>query len=236
LSTKEIDMLMRHKVMLATVVEVAYAVFTRTWLRQHFDGVYLELTVSAFRVATIVVYWVLFQDLVRSRTKVPHSLRHPLLVVSVATALAVPALFRGWLPGDGLGTAIVFALTSVIVGLREELLYRAVLLNLLQPRVGVIGALHCSTAIFVVYHYGAQPFNVLWLTESTCMSLLLGLVYLRSGSLFTVAAIHGLYDGIRFFGPYLSTPIPDVWRPVFLCSALAIAVAWWRTGAQPASG
>ncbi len=228
-------MLMRHKVIFATAIEVTYAVVTRTWLRQHLDGAYLELTVSAFRVATIVLYWGLFQTLVRSRAKASHTLRHPLLVVSVATALAIPFLFRGWPPGGGLGTAIVFGLTSIVVGLREELLYRAVLLNILQPRIGVIGALLCSTAVFIVYHYGAQPFTVLWITECTCMSLLLGLIYIRSGSLLTVAAIHALYDGIWFFGPYLSTPIPDIWRPVFLCSSLVVIVAWWRFGAQPYS-
>jgi membrane protease YdiL (CAAX protease family) len=232
-STKEIHMLMRHKVIFAIAVELAYVIFTRTWLRQHFDGIGLELTVSAFRVATIVVYWGLFQDLVRSRVKASHTLRHPLLVVSVATALAIPFLFRGWSPGSGLGTAIVFGLTSIVVGAREELLYRAVLLNLLQPRIGVVGALLCSTAIFIVYHYGAQPFTLLWITECTCMSLLLGLIYIRSGSLLTVAVIHALYDGIWSFGPYLNTPVPDVFRPIFLCSALAVSIAWWRFGAKP---
>lgn len=225
-------MLMRHKVIVATAVEVTYAVVTRTWLRQHLDGVYLELAVSAFRVATIVVYWGLFQDLVQSRAKASHALRHPLLVVGVATVLATPFLFRGWSPGGGLGTAIVFALTSIVVGLREELLYRAVLLNLLQPRIGVFGALLCSTAIFIVYHYGAQPFTALWIAEGACMSLLLGLIYVRSGSLLTVAAIHALYDGILVFAPYFSTPIPDIWRPALLCSALAMIVAWWRVGPQ----
>ena len=61
-------MLMQYKVIFASAVEVTYAVVTRTWLRQHLDGAYLELAVSAFRVATIVVYWGLFQDLVRGRT------------------------------------------------------------------------------------------------------------------------------------------------------------------------
>ncbi|MBP9685733.1 MAG: CPBP family intramembrane metalloprotease [Rhodoferax sp.] len=225
-------MLMQYKVIFASAVEVTYAVVTRTWLRQHLDGAYLELAVSAFRVATIVVYWGLFQDLVRSRAKASNTLRHPLLVVGIATALAIPFLFRGWSPGGGLGTAIVFALTSIVVGLREEILYRCVLLNLMQPRIGVIGSLLCSTVIFIVYHYGAQPFTVLWITECTCMSLLLGLIYIRSGSLLTVAAIHALYDGIWVLGPYLSTPIPDIWRPVFQCSALALVVAWWRFGAH----
>jgi membrane protease YdiL (CAAX protease family) len=225
-------MLMRHKLIVAAAVEIAYAVGTRTWLREHLEGAHLELAVSAFRVATIVAYWALFRELIQSRTKAPATLRHPLLGAGVAAALAIPFMFQGWSPGGGFGTAIVFALTSVIVGLREELLYRAVLLNLLQPKLGIVGTLLCSTALFIVYHYGALPVTWLAVTEVTCMSLLLGLIYIRSGSLLAVATIHSIYDGIWFFGPFVSSALPDAWRPVFLLSALGLIAAWWRFGAQ----
>ena len=225
-------MLTQHKLIIAVALEITYAVVTRTWLRQQFEGAHLELAVSAFRVATIIVYWTLFRDLIQSRPRAPSTLRHPLLGAGIAVALAIPFLFQGWSPGGGFGTALVFALTSFIVGLREELLYRAVLLNVLQPRLGTAGALLCSTALFVVYHYGAQP--VMWLVvmEITSMSLLLGLIYIRSGSLLTVAAIHSFYDGIWFFGPFLNPPLQDVWRPAFLVSALALVLAWWRFGTR----
>jgi membrane protease YdiL (CAAX protease family) len=221
-------MRMQYKLIVAAALELTYAVVTRTWLRHHLEGAHLELAVSAFRVATIIVYWVLFRELIRARAKTPSSLQHPLLSAGIAVALAIPFLFQGWSPGGGFGTAVVFALTGIVVGIREELLYRAVLLNLLQPRLGVVGALFCTTAIFIVYHYGALPINWTTFTEVSCMALLLGLIYLRSGSLFAVATIHSLYDGIWFFGPFLSSPLPDVWRPTFLFSALALVVAWWR--------
>jgi membrane protease YdiL (CAAX protease family) len=179
-------------------------------------------------VATIIVYWSLFRDLIRSRPTSPSTLRHPLVGAGVALALTVPIAFQGFLPAGGFGTALVFALTSVIVGLREELFYRAVLLNILQPKLGTAGALLFSTAIFVVYHYGAQPVTWLAITEITCMSLLLGLIYVRSGSLFTVAAIQAIYDGLWCFGPYLNPSLPNAWRPVFLIPALILVLAWWR--------
>lgn len=224
---------MPYAVIFSAAVELIYAVVTRTWLRQHLDGANLELATSALRVATIFVYWRLFKDLVRSRTKALHVLRHPLLTGSVTAVLAIPFLFAGWSPGGGRATALVYALTSLVVGLREELLYRAVLLNLLQPRIGLVGALLCSTAIFVGYHYGAQPFTPLWLIECTCLSLLLGLIYVRTGSLLVVAGIHALYDGLWFFGPYLSNPIPDAWRPAFLSAAVVAAMAWYRLAVPP---
>jgi membrane protease YdiL (CAAX protease family) len=201
-------------------------VFTRTWLRQHAQGMELELLISALRVVTIVVYWLLFRELIRSRPRQSASLRQPLLIGAVALVLAVPFVFRGWSPGGGLGTAIVFALTSVVVGLREELLYRAVLINLVESRTGTVGAVLISTAAFLVYHYGALPIAPLVITEVVSLSLLLGVIYVRSGSLLFVATLHALYDGIWFFGPYLPTPVPDGWRLALLLPALALGIRW----------
>jgi membrane protease YdiL (CAAX protease family) len=201
-------------------------VFTRTWLREHAQGVELELAISALRLVTAVAYWLLFRHLILSRPTRRSSLRSPLVLAGAAAVLAIPFLFRGWSPGGGLGTALVFALTSVIVGVREELLYRAVLINLLQPRVGLAGAVALSTVLFLIYHYGALPVATLPIIEVICMSLLLGIVYAHSGSLVFVGALHSLYDGIWFFGPYLAAPMRDAWRPVFLLTGLMLVLMW----------
>ena len=221
---------MKVKFLIAVVVEIAYAVFTRAWLSGQLEGVYLEIAVSACRLATIAIYWGLFRNLILSRPKAGGTLRHPCLIIGVLVAMAIPFLFQGWSPGGGFGTALVFALTSVVVGLREELLYRAVLINFLQPRIGVAGALICSTVLFVVYHYGALPITWLTITEVTTLSLLMGLIYIRSGSLIAVVAFHSIYDAVWFFGPFPAVPVPDQWRPLFLLSALALVVLWWRFG------
>jgi membrane protease YdiL (CAAX protease family) len=218
--------MMRGKIIAAIAVEIAYATFTRTWLPRHAQGVELELAISACRLVTAGVYWLLFRQLIVSRAARTNLLRSPLVLAASAVVLAIPFLFRGWDPGGGLGTAVVFALTSVIVGLREELLYRGVLINLLQPRVGVHGAIGLSTVVFLVYHYGALPLAPLPAIEVVCMSLLLGIVYAYSGSLLFVIALHSLYDGIWFFGAYLREPLSDVWRLAFLLSGLALAVLW----------
>jgi membrane protease YdiL (CAAX protease family) len=135
-------------------------------------------------------------------------------------------LFRGWSPGGGIGTALIFALTSFVVGLREELLYRAVLINLLQPRFGVIGALIFSTLLFTVYHYGTWAVSWLIITEIVSMSTILGLMYIYSGSLFAVAMLHAVYDAVWFFGPFIRHPLADVWRPAFLLVGVAFIVLW----------
>ena len=37
------------KICIAAIIEIAYAVFTRTWLRNHVQGIELELLTSAMR-------------------------------------------------------------------------------------------------------------------------------------------------------------------------------------------
>lgn len=223
------------KVFIAAIIEIAYCVFTRTWLQAHAQGVELELMITGLRVVTAAAYWLIFRDLILSRGRTRGRVKLPWVLAGAAVALTIPFLFRGWDPGGGFGTAVVFALTSIVVGLREELLYRAVLLNLLEPTIGTAGALLLSTAIFVVYHYGSLPVLALPMIEVTCMSLVLGLIYVKSGSLIAVVALHSLYDGIWFFGPYLDAPLPNIWRLPFLISALAL-VFWGtsRFGAPPA--
>jgi len=128
-------------------------------------------------------------------------------------------------------TAVVFALTSIVVGVREELLYRAVLLNLLEPRVGLTGALLISTALFIVYHYGALPTTALSVIEVACMSLVLGLIYVKTGSYVAVVAFHAVYDAIWCFGPFVREPLADTWRPAFLLAALIfVFLGVWRSG------
>ena len=229
------------KVCIAAIIEIAYAVFTRTWLRNHAQGIELELLTSVLRAGTAIAYWLMFRSVIPSRDRPAGSIRLPLVLLGVATALAIPVLFRGESYGEGMTTAVVFALTSIIVGVREELLYRAVLLNLLEPRVGLTGALLISTALFIVYHYGAMPTTVLSAIEVACMSLVLGLIYVKTGSFVAVVALHSVYDAIWCFGPFLSTPLSDTWRPAFLLAALMfVFMGTWRSGgtqpAAPAAG
>jgi len=217
------------RIVIAIAVEIAYAVITRAWLPHHVHGAPLEIWVSVLRLTTAGIYWLLFRELILGRRARNHALRHPLVYAGTAAVLAIPFLFRGWDPGGGLGTAIVFALTSIAVGLREELLYRAVVINFLQPRVGAGAAIVLSTIVFLIYHYGALPLKLLPAIEVICMSLLLGLVYVYSGSLLFVVALHSLYDGIWFFGPYIPAPLPNIWRVAFLVSGLVLIFVWART-------
>ena len=216
------------KVVAAVIIEIFYALFTRTWLRQYAQGIELELLISAFRVVTIIAYWFMFRSLILNRRTNTETLRHPFVLIAMAAALAIPFLFRGWSPGGGIGTAIVYVLTSILVGIREELLYRGVLFNLLEPRAGTIITVILSTVIFSAYHLGAVPLFPQVFAEIAILSVVLGLIYSRSRSLLAVMALHAAYDAIWFLGPYLSSPLSDIWRLAFLLTALLFAILWMK--------
>jgi len=217
--------MMPIRVLLAVVIELAYAVGTRTWLRAHVEGVERELLVSVCRLATLAVYWVLFKEVILSRPPSEAPRRTPLLVLGVLPLFLVPLLFDGGMPGDAT-TRAVFAITSMIVAVREEVLYRGVLQNLLERRCGRLAALLLSNVVFTLYHYGAQPFTAFGLVELFSMGCVFGLIYGKNGSLMIPIVLHAAYDAAWSLGPLITTPLGDGWRIPFFLSGLGLVAAW----------
>jgi membrane protease YdiL (CAAX protease family) len=64
-------------------------------------------------------------------------------------------------PKLGLSEHLTFALTTIFVAIREELVYRYVvqnwLVDRLSPKVAIIIPIIIGNLIFVLYHLGAQP-------------------------------------------------------------------------------
>src|SRR6266849_6215436 len=138
---------MLTRVGIAVLVEVGYAVVTRAWLAHHGNAVERELLVTAVRAATIPIHWALFRDVIRSRVPRRGTRRHPLLACGIILVLLAPALTDE----EGLATLtlrLLFTATSVVIGVREELVYRGVLQNLLERRLGWIGAIAVSNVMF----------------------------------------------------------------------------------------
>jgi membrane protease YdiL (CAAX protease family) len=139
--------------------------------------------------------------------------------------LAVPPLVGSY-DSPNATTQLVFAFTSVAVAFKEEVLYRGILQNMLEPRVGLVFALVVSNTVFALYHYGAQPFTLLSLTEIFTAGCILGLMYATSGSLMLVIAVHAVNDAIWSFTPLLSSPLPRPIGSALLIAALGLCVMW----------
>lgn len=155
----------------------------------------------------------------------------PALAGGLALLLLVPLLFYGGYPADG-AYRLTFALTSVVVAIREEVLYRGIVQRLLERRWGALAGLVLSNILFVLYHCGAQPFSISGVCELFAMGCVLGLLYAVTGSLLAPIALHVVYDALWSAGPLLDTPLADPLRIPLHLAGLGL-VAAWAGGAAP---
>jgi len=141
------------RLLLIGAIETVYALVTRLCFPRYFSGIELELYTTAARLLTIPLYWSLFRPLIQRRSLQRETVRMPSLYFGIAALLLVPVVFGN---DDRPGFAIraVFALTSFVMGLREELVYRAILQNLLEEKFGRFGAILLASTVFALYHYG----------------------------------------------------------------------------------
>jgi membrane protease YdiL (CAAX protease family) len=104
---------------------------------------------------------------------------------------------NGELPRLGLGTML---LLMVVVGLAEELLFRVGIIDLARALFGLVwdgpvvtaAAVALSAVVFAVVH---GQYGQTWAKATVLiLGLLLGALYVHTGSYLTLAAAHALYD------------------------------------------
>jgi len=99
-------------------------------------------------------------------------------------------VMRAMLELEG-GALVVGALVAVVVGpLLEELLFRGFLQSVLVRPLGSFGAVVVTALLFALLH-GKSTFGPLF-----CLSLYLGWLRARSGTLWISWAVHALHNGL----------------------------------------
>lgn len=92
---------------------------------------------------------------------------------------------------------IIFAISGITAGLREELFYRGMIQNSLQRKYNNKVALFTATTIFVFSHiqyfYYGQLQGLLFIAFA---GIIFGSIFMMTGSVALTASIHGLYDAI----------------------------------------
>jgi membrane protease YdiL (CAAX protease family) len=123
---------------------------------------------------------------------------------------------KGWAPWPNY-MVCVGLVTSIVVGLFEEYLFRGALLTGLLRSYPVLSSIFVSSAIFTVYHLQAQPLR------SWPGIFLAGLVFanlrLLGLGLLGLSLLHGVIDWSFF----LFTPTSNI-SPVFLAVVALLAV------------
>lgn len=187
-----------------------------------------ELVWTVLRLASAITLWVIFKPILEKPRPWLKTLSAWWLlpVLAFLCCVLVPLLSGDW-QLNGTHTRIVFAITSLAVGLREELSYRAILQTVLEKKLGLSGAIAVTTIAFSVYHYGAQPWTAFTVSQYIAFGVILGLLYARTRSLWLVVAIHAIYDALYCFTPYGANP----WEPQrtipFLAAATLLTLTWF---------
>jgi membrane protease YdiL (CAAX protease family) len=208
------------------IVEVPFFILTRVILSRYWTySLDAELIRTPLRLVAVFVYWRLLHDFIQSQPIRYRSLLQPALFLAVVLFMSVPLLV-GDLSYMTPTTRVVYALTSIAVGLKEEIAFRALIQNLVAKRLGNLVGILIATVLFTVYHFGAIPLVLFAYGQVAIISLFLGIVYVSTRNLWLVAGLHTLYDALWSATPVLSPPLPYSVGLTVLSAAL-FCVAWW---------
>ncbi|WOO40969.1 CPBP family intramembrane glutamic endopeptidase [Rubellicoccus peritrichatus] len=215
------------------VIELLYIAATRYLLVifNNVNDIELEAIRTVLRLTSALVTWLLFKDVALDAIrKGKLSLKglawqSSLPLLAIILFLSIPVIIGNWnLNQDG--TRLFFALSSFPVGLREELVYRGVLLTILTKRFGFITGLIISTIAFTFYHYGALPWTVFNIVQYVTAGVLLSALFWATKSLWLVIWIHTIYDAIWCYTPFLSPPMHISTGFLILYITTGLATVW----------
>lgn len=195
--------MIRYLIILVAI-ELVYLGVARSFTHTYTGGeVSKELTWTLIRAISLCATFLIFRRVIfdRKPTKFPSD-----VIWMSGIFLLVPVLIGAW--GLYFPLNVTFAATSLVIGLREEFVYRGVLQNLLEKKFGIWISLLLSNLCFVCMHWGSLPFT-LWNTfQFAAAGLILGLIYYRTRSIWLVVALHALYDVAWSFTPILPNRLP----------------------------
>ena len=193
----------------------------------------LEAARTGLRLASAFLAWWLFKDVLSYATRSKVSLiKHAswislLPFIATLLFLSVPVLIGSWnLPNAE--TRLIFGLSSFPVGLREEIIYRGLLLVLIAKRFGFLAGLVVSTLAFTFYHYGALAWTTFNIIQYIAAGILLGVLFWITRSLWLVIWIHTIYDIIWCYTPLLPSLMKSSNAiPIFAIISIVILI-WFE--------
>ena len=129
------------------------------------------------------------------------------LLLGLIAGLAIVGLMLGLLWGGRMATVLphgaeketllllgAAAAFMLLVGLTEELLFRGYLFQTLLRGIDPLLTLFLTSAAFALFHLNNDNWSLLGLTNIFLFGVLLGLLYLRSGSLWLPIGLHAAWN------------------------------------------
>lgn len=214
---------LQHRLLLVAMVEIAYWIATRVNL-QHFkwDTVEAESIRLALRSVSALVDWWLCRELILSRAPVAGAFRSPVLLAGIALFLLCAATTTH--PKLQPQFAMLFGFGSIVVALKEEFLFRGIVQNLAHQRLGTAAAVQLTTTVFTFWHYGVVAHTAWSFAQIFLASIILGVIYIRTGSIWAVVVLHAVYDAFFAFPNWFMVQHPNGIAFLELLGAAALLV------------
>jgi membrane protease YdiL (CAAX protease family) len=177
----------------AIFVESVYWLGTRLVLQYFSWETYTaELLRTALRLGSASLIFWLYRDLILSRIVDTREFRKSSVVGSLFLFMAVPLFLQHHLMNPAF--AMFFAFTAMAVGIKEEILFRGVIQNYLMHRLGFTKSVLLTSFLFAVWHVGVGPTTFPDYAHIFLASVVLGVLYVRTGSILLTIATHVAYD------------------------------------------
>lgn len=126
------------------------------------------------------------------------------LSLSVIGALAAAGAFQ--IIGSNSWTVVFKPMAElVLVAVFEELLFRAIMLRILQQSLGTRWALAISSVMFALAHFPNDGVSALGLLITVAAGWMFGVAYLRTGRLWLTAGLHFAWNFVT--GTVFSLPV-----------------------------
>lgn len=218
---------LQRNLLIVLLAEMAFVVATRVTIHYlPWTSFEAEAIRTTLRIATAGLYWWLMKPVILSRQTDAASLQQPLLWLALAVLMVIPVLVGKYDLTQNV--ALMFAVTSIFVAVKEEFLFRGIMQNLLGRKLGDWRAILITSVIFTLWHVGVWELSAWMLGEIFFASMIIGLVYVRSGSMLLVIAVHAIYDAIYSFTPLMAPPFAENWGFVPMLAALGLVLYWQK--------
>lgn len=228
-------MSLAHRLFVVVVLEIVYEVARRVVLNYlPWTSFEAEAISTVLRLITAGACWYLFRSLILSRVPNQASLRNPLLAVALLLFLSIPVLVGHY--ALSAPVAWMFAITSLVVAIKEEFLFRGIVQNLLGQKLGALKAILLTSLLFTIWHIGVWDFTPWVFSQIFVASVLLGTIYIYGGSMVVVVAIHTVYDALFSFTPLIPQPLPANWGFLPLLASLMVVSYWARSSGRASLG
>jgi membrane protease YdiL (CAAX protease family) len=209
--------------LLCVGVAISYMIASRViYSTEGLSFTEIEIFRTPFRLISAVLFWFLMADVMFARRPCVRSLGNTAAIAGLSLLAVSPLLTidSQASPAD----AAILAAASVPVALHEEFLFRGVLQTLLVKYIGVFQGICLTAILFTLYHMGATTPDTLNFILIFLAGLILGLIYLKTGSLLTVVLVHAIDDALIELP--LNAVLPPGMAAVLLVASAALFLRW----------